>query len=84
MHGKAFLIDDSSAAVSTANLDNRSLRINFESTALVADPDFATQVEAMFVKDFAASREIETGEFAGKPLWFRIFARAAYLFAPVL
>jgi cardiolipin synthase len=70
--------------VSTANLDNRSLRINFESTALVADPDFATQVEAMFVKDFAASREIEAAEFAGKPLWFRMSARAAYLFAPVL
>ena len=84
MHGKAFLIDDSSAAVSTANLDNRSLRINFESTALVADPDFVTQVDAMFEEDFAASREIEPEEFAGKPLWFRISARAAYLFAPIL
>jgi cardiolipin synthase A/B len=84
MHGKAFLIDDSSAAVSTANLDNRSLRINFETTALVADPDFVTQVEAMFVRDLANSREIENDEFAGKPLWFRISARAAYLFAPVL
>ena len=84
MHAKSFLIDDSSAAVSTANLDNRSLRINFELTALVADPDFVTHVEEMFLRDFAASREIETDEFARKPLWFRISARAAYLFAPVL
>jgi cardiolipin synthase len=84
MHGKAFIFDDNSAAVSTANLDNRSLRINFESTALVVDPDFVNEVEAMFERDFAASREIETEEFSGKPLWFRISARAAYLFAPVL
>jgi cardiolipin synthase A/B len=84
MHGKAFLFDDDSAAVRTANLDNRSLRINSESTALVGDPDFVNEVEAMFKNDFAASREIETGEFAGKPLWFRISARAAYLFAPLL
>jgi cardiolipin synthase len=84
MHGKSFLIDDSSAAVSTANLDNRSLRINFELTAVVVDPGFATQVEGMLVRDFAESREIEPDEFAGKPLWFRISARAAYLLAPVL
>lgn len=84
MHGKAFLFDDNSAAVSTANLDNRSLRINFESTALVVDRGFVNEVEAMFERDFAASREIGTEEFAGKPLWFRISARAAYLFAPLL
>jgi cardiolipin synthase len=84
MHAKSFLIDDDSAAVSTANLDNRSLRINFELTALVADADFVTEIEEMFVRDFAVSREIETDEFGRKPLWFRIAARAAYLFAPVL
>jgi cardiolipin synthase A/B len=84
MHGKTFLFDDNIAAVSTANLDNRSLRINFESTVLVAASEFVTEVEAMFQRDFAASHEIETEEFAGKPLWFRISARAAYLFAPIL
>jgi cardiolipin synthase len=84
MHGKTILIDDSGAAVSTVNLDNRSLRLNFELTALVADPAFASQVKAMFEKDFADSRQVEINEFADKPLWLRIAARGAYLFAPVL
>jgi cardiolipin synthase len=84
MHGKTILIDDSGAAVSTANLDNRSFRLNFELTALVADPAFARQVEAMFEKDFADSRQVEINEFSDKPLWLRIAARGAYLFAPVL
>jgi cardiolipin synthase len=84
MHGKAILIDDSGAAISTLNLDNRSLRLNFELTALVADPAFTSAVEAMFERDFADSHRVEIDEFADKPLWFRIAARGAYLFAPVL
>ena len=35
MHQKVILVDDRYAAVSTANLDNRSMRLNFELTALV-------------------------------------------------
>jgi cardiolipin synthase len=84
MHGKAILIDDSGAAISTLNLDNRSLRLNFELTALVADPAFTSEVEAMFERDFADSHPVEIDEFADKPLWFRIAARGAYLLAPVL
>ncbi|MCA1797898.1 MAG: phospholipase D-like domain-containing protein [Xanthomonadaceae bacterium] len=84
MHAKRFLIDDHGAAVSTVNLDNRSFRLNFELTALVADASFAAEVERMFVADFADSREMVRDEFANKPLWFRLSARAANLFAPAL
>lgn len=84
MHGKALLIDDGGAAISTLNLDNRSLRLNFELTALVADPAFTSEVEAMFERDFAKSHRVEIDEFANKPFWFRIAARAAYLLAPAL
>jgi cardiolipin synthase len=84
MHGKALLIDDGGAAISTLNLDNRSLRLNFELTALVADSVFTSEVEAMFERDFANSRRLESDEFADKPFWFRIAARAAYLLAPAL
>jgi cardiolipin synthase len=84
MHAKTFLIDDIGAAVSTLNLDNRSLRLNFELTALVADPVFARQVEAMFEQDFANSKQVKLSDLADKPLWFHLAVRSAYLFAPVL
>jgi cardiolipin synthase len=58
--------------------------LNFELTALVADPAFTSEVEAMFERDFADSHPVEIDEFADKPLWFRIAARGAYLLAPVL
>lgn len=84
MHAKVFLIDDRGAAVGTANLDNRSFRLNFELTALVADPEFASEVEQMFEVDFASSREMDDNEVADMPLWFRLASRGANLFAPVL
>ncbi|PMR75545.1 cardiolipin synthase [Billgrantia endophytica] len=84
MHGKAFLIDDVGAAVTTVNLDNRSFRLNFEVTALVMDSRFASDVEAMFEDDFARSRRMEREDIDEKPLWHRVAARGAYLLAPIL
>jgi cardiolipin synthase len=84
MHGKFFLFDEQGAAVSTVNLDNRSLRLNFEVTALALDAEFNRQVAAMFEDDFVNSVEMEPDHFARKPFWYRVAARAAYLLAPVL
>ncbi|MEM9552726.1 MAG: cardiolipin synthase [Acidobacteriota bacterium] len=84
LHEKALLIDDDVAAVGTANFDNRSFRLNFEITTIVADPGFASEVETMFVEDFQNSRQMVEGEFERKPWWFRVGARFARLTAPIL
>ena len=72
------------AAVGTANFDNRSFRLNFEITAVVIDPDFASSVERMFEDDFAESRLMQHGEYDRKPYWFKLAVRTARLMAPVL
>ncbi|MFU8878086.1 MAG: cardiolipin synthase, partial [Wenzhouxiangellaceae bacterium] len=84
MHAKVFLIDDRGAAISTVNMDNRSFRLNFELTALVADPDFAGQVAQMFETDFISSLEMEKNAVSDMSLWFRLASRGANLFAPAL
>lgn len=83
LHEKSMLIDDHLATVGTANFDNRSFRLNFEITAIISDPDFASQIEAMFLADFEKSREMEPGEYGRKSFWFRLAARLARLTAPV-
>lgn len=83
MHQKVFLVDDAASAIGTANLDNRSFRLNFEITAIVLDRDFADQVEDMLEKDFARARKMTLSEIEEKPLWFKAAARAAYLTAPL-
>lgn len=84
LHSKAFLVDDTGAAVGTVNLDNRSFRLNFEITAIMLSFDFATEVEEMFLADFEVSRLMQRSDVDDQPLWFRVTSRAAYLFAPVL
>ncbi len=41
LHQKAMIIDDLATTIGTANFDNRSFRLNFEITALLAGEDFA-------------------------------------------
>ena len=84
LHQKAMLIDDNVATVGTANFDNRSFRLNFEITAVVMNPEFADEVEAMFENDFDASRLMEPAEYDEKPFWFKLAVRTARLTAPVL
>ncbi|HRQ63631.1 MAG TPA: cardiolipin synthase [Xanthomonadaceae bacterium] len=84
LHGKAILVDDHTAAITTVNLDNRSFRLNFEISAIVADHDFAGAVESMFRDDFLRSRAMLASKVDEKPFWFRVASRAAYMLAPVL
>jgi cardiolipin synthase len=83
LHEKAMLIDDRIGVVGTANFDNRSFRLNFEITGVVADPSFAGEVEAMFEEDFLKSKEVMEDELAGKSFWFRLGVRLAGLTAPI-
>ena len=84
LHSKHLVIDEAVAAVGTVNLDNRSLRLNFEITAVVVDPDLGAQAAAMFERDLARSRIVTREELARRSFWRRAASRAAHLLAPVL
>jgi len=84
MHQKVFLVDDEVAAVGTANFDNRSFRLNFEMTAILADEEFALQVKEMLENDFARSKEMPKFDLELAPLLFRLKVRWANLFSQIL
>lgn len=83
LHQKVMLIDDRLAAVGTANLDNRSFRLNFEITAFSPDEKFVAEVRAMLTEDFSHSRASQVEDYTGKPFLFRAACRAARLLAPI-
>lgn len=83
LHQKVMLVDDKLASVGSANLDNRSFRLNFEITAFSSDRKFIGEVTEMLDADFARSREVKVEEFTGRPFLFRAACRLARLFAPV-
>lgn len=84
MHQKAWVVDDWAAAVGTVNLDSRSLRLNFEVTALVFDAAFNAEVARMLERDVAHSFRYDEAAHARRPLRVRILAPAARLAGPVL
>ena len=84
LHEKVMLIDDDTSTVGTANLDNRSFRLNFEITGIISNPDFTAKVEAMFINDFIRSKEMTESDIDGHSFWFRLATRLARLTSPVL
>jgi cardiolipin synthase len=84
LHQKVMLVDDDAASVGTANFDNRSFRLNFEITAIVADREFVGEIEEMFLDDFAHSREMSKEDIDGKSFAFRLATHLARLTAPIL
>jgi cardiolipin synthase A/B len=83
LHQKVMLIDQRLAAVGTANLDNRSFRLNFEITGFSPDRKFVDEVTSMLLEDFNNSVEAKLEDFTEKSLLFRAACRTARLLAPI-
>ena len=83
LHQKVVLVDDDFAAVGTANLDNRSFRLNFEITICAADKQFASDVEEMLSRDFENCRLVTAGELHRRGFWFQLAVKASRLMAPI-
>ncbi len=83
LHQKVLLVDDDIAAVGTANLDNRSFRLNFEISAVIYDHGFARELSDMLEQDFNQCRQLLPSEVARWSLMRRLASRCAYLFAPL-
>ena len=83
LHQKVWVIDDDLAAVGTANLDNRSMRLNFEITLLFADKKFTALTAEMLEKDFNASQPATPDDLRRRGLLFRFAVRLARLFSPI-
>lgn len=84
LHQKAFLVDDNIGAVGTANLDNRSFRLNFEITTLVEDRAFCEQLEQMFLDDFEHCVETDINEYHGKNIVYQTVIKFTRLLSPIL
>jgi len=84
MHAKALLIDGSIALVGTANLDVRSLHLNYETNLAVCDPVFADQLKEIVLEDIALSDEINLTAWRQRPIPQRIVENFCHLLTPVL
>jgi len=84
MHQKVMILDDETASIGSANLDNRSFYLNFELTVLIKDRLFADKVKSMLEEDIQNSELIIYPDRKKSSMMFRLAARFASLFSPVL
>jgi cardiolipin synthase len=84
MHQKVVLVDKHYAAVGTANLDNRSMRLNFEITAINTSESFVSEVDSMLTEDLINCRKMTEHDYEGRSILFRLTCRAVRLLAPLL
>lgn len=84
MHAKAIAVDGLWAMTGTANLDNRSMFLNFEQMAVLDGPEEAQRVEAAIERLLARSRPYTLEHLRSLPLRQRLLVRSARLLAPLL
>lgn len=84
LHQKVMLIDDSFTVIGSANLDCRSMFINFEVSMISTDRQLNKDCAKMLFDDFMVSDEVPAHEFENLPLYEKILTRGANLLAPVL
>ncbi|MEK6704090.1 MAG: cardiolipin synthase [Planctomycetota bacterium] len=83
MHQKVALTDHL-VAIGSANLDNRSLHINFEVTAVCDHAKLVEEVEAMLEHDLESCKEMNPSVFNKSPWLSRAASRLTRLVAPML
>ena len=84
MHSKFMLVDGEWASVGTANLDNRSLLLNYELNCLIYDGPAVAELEAAFLKDLDVSVQLDKDEYSKRPWVGQLAENAARLFSPIL
>lgn len=83
-HSKLIVIDDHYVLGGSANLDPRSLRLNFELGVEMLDTELAAQVQAHIETAMAHGRRVTLAELDHRPLWQRMRDAFFWLFSSYL
>lgn len=84
IHAKALLVDGVYAMLGSANLDYRSLHLNFETNIEVVDETFVGAVAHQLDQELAQSTELHLSRHQQRPLVRRLAESFCYLFQPML
>ncbi|MFO7821762.1 MAG: cardiolipin synthase [Lentisphaeria bacterium] len=84
MHAKSLVVDDSFAFVGTANLDERSLRLNYETNLAIYDEKLAGEVKRALLAEIEVSKRIQLAEWRQRAFAQRIAENFCNLLTPIL
>ena len=81
LHAKTAVVDKVWSTVGSTNMDYMSLLSNDEVNAVILNHEFAVEMEKMFVRDLAHSKQIHWDEWKKRPLSQRIWGWFTHLFS---
>lgn len=84
IHSKTFVSDDYLSIIGSANMDYRSMELNYEINSYIYDEDVARSNKAIFMNDLAVCNEITLEAWLGRPWYKKILQPLVRLFAPLL
>jgi cardiolipin synthase len=84
LHSKTACVDGSLCSIGTANLDLRSLQINYELNTVLYDKELAGRLQDDFMRDLEGCVEFTLQEYMQQPLYLRFRDSVARLLSPLL
>ncbi len=84
MHAKTMMVDGGWGMVGSANLDNRSLHLNFEIGCILHDADQVAQLEEAYQHDLDDAIPLDQKTLESRSLVSRALENACRLFTPAL
>lgn len=83
IHSKTLIADSKVATLGTANLDNRSMGINYEVNAFLYDQDSIMRLEQDFLEDLQYATAINLSNYVKRPIWEKILESIGRLVSPL-
>ena len=83
-HSKLFVVDSTYAQIGSANIDPRSLRLNFELNLEIFDAAVSGRIEGFIDEAIKASSRVSIDQLDGRPLPIKLRDAAMWLFSPYL
>lgn len=84
LHAKYMIIDDTVACIGSANMDVRSLYLNYEVTAMFYDRGVVETLAQVFADDLANGRRVDPTERKQLPLRAKLAESLARIVSPLL
>ncbi|MFM1653977.1 cardiolipin synthase [Brevibacillus sp. B_LB10_24] len=84
LHAKTIVVDGKIASVGTANIDNRSMKLNFEINAFVYDTRTAGALQQIFLRDLEDCEEITKLRYANRSTALRLKESVSRLLSPIM
>ncbi|MGM0902476.1 MAG: cardiolipin synthase [Bacillota bacterium] len=84
LHAKTVVVDEEIASVGTANIDIRSLNLNFEINAFIYDKKIAKDLSNTFEHDVSKSTLLTWEQYQNRSRWIQFKESVSRLLSPIL